>query len=239
MSTNNYANEGEYEFEWEQQDEYEGDSRAYESESEQEEALESELAMELLNVTSEEELDQFLGKLARSVVRGASKFIKSPIGKALGGALKSVAKTALPMVGSAIGSFVAPGIGTAIGGKLGSLAGGLLEVEEAEAMDEAEAEEEAARRYVRFARASYRNAARTPMSVHPSAAARAATSSAARMYAPSLLRSRRQYQGSSGGYRRTRTWGEPYARNDWSSNRDGAEEGRWIRRGSRVILLGL
>ena len=34
-------------------------------------------------------------------------------------------------------------------------------------MGEAEAEEEAARRYVRFARAAYRNAARTPVSVPP------------------------------------------------------------------------
>ena len=42
------------------------------------------LASELLTITSDQELDQFLGKLARSVVRNASKFVKSPIGKALG-----------------------------------------------------------------------------------------------------------------------------------------------------------
>ncbi|ELT46008.1 hypothetical protein, partial [Arthrobacter nitrophenolicus] len=171
MSTNYYETESP--FPWAQEEE-EGEFSGYEGEQDNEENLESELAMELLSISSEEELDQFLGKLARSVVRNASKFVKSPIGRALGGALKSVAKKALPIVGGAIGSFVAPGVGTAIGSKLGSLAGGLLEVEEAESMDEAEAEEEAARRYIRFARASYRNAARTPVSVPPGAAARAA-----------------------------------------------------------------
>lgn len=250
MSTNYYPGETESAFEWAQEEEDEGNYNEYESESESDnqESLESELAMELLTLNSEEELDQFLGKLARSVVRGASKFIKSPIGRALGGALKSVAKTALPMVGGAIGSFVAPGIGTAIGSKLGSMAGGLLEAEEAEAMGEAEAEEEAARRYVRFARASFRNAARTPVSVPPLAAARAATTSAARMYAPSLLRRRRSYADAQRGYRPgPRTWGAPYAGAVWGAPQDswdaqsnsGADEGRWVRRGGRVILLGL
>jgi len=109
------------------------------------ESLEAELAGELLEITSEAELDRFLGKLASSVVKGASSFIKSPIGKAIGGVLKNVAKTALPAVGGALGSMVLPGVGTAIGSKLGSLAGGLLEVQEAEQLGEAEAEYEAAR----------------------------------------------------------------------------------------------
>ncbi|MET3771792.1 hypothetical protein AB0P28_03610 [Pseudarthrobacter sp. NPDC089323] len=249
MSTNYYETESP--FPWAQEEE-EGEFSGYEGEQDNEENLESELAMELLSISSEEELDQFLGKLARSVVRNASKFVKSPIGRALGGALKSVAKKALPIVGGAIGSFVAPGVGTAIGSKLGSLAGGLLEVEEAESMDEAEAEEEAARRYIRFARASYRNAARTPVSVPPGAAARAAATAAARRYAPSLLRarqaSRRRYRGG------TRIYGDQYAGavwgapdEGWDSQSDGgnggangrADEGRWIRRDGRVILLGV
>src|SRR5690348_17335870 len=100
---------------------------ANESYGESELATEAELAMELLEITTEEELDQFLGKLARSVVRGASKFVKSPIGRAIGGALKTVAKRALPMVGGALGNLVVPGLGGVIGSKLGSAAGGLLE----------------------------------------------------------------------------------------------------------------
>lgn len=244
-----YAGESETDYEWipEGEDEayaFEGtDFEGTDFEEEIDPEIESELALELLSVSSEEELDQFLGKLARSVVRGASKFVKSPIGKLVGGALKNVAKTALPVVGSALGSFVAPGIGTAIGGKLGAMAGKLLEAEEAEMMDEAEAEEEAARRYVRFARATYRNAARTPRSVPPTAAARAATRSAARVHAPALLNSR-PYPSRTSGYRaRRRTWGGPdVGRSPRYYDGDGdldRTEGRWVRRGNRVILLGL
>ena len=45
------------------------------------------------------------------------KVIKSPIGRALGGILKGVAKKALPVVGGALGSMVAPGVGTAGAGR--------------------------------------------------------------------------------------------------------------------------
>ncbi|QCU76973.1 hypothetical protein E7744_01075 [Citricoccus sp. SGAir0253] len=253
-----YAGESETDYEWSSEGEDEGyafesaDLEGQDLEDEIDPEVESELALELLSVSSEEELDQFLGKLARSVVRGAGKFIKSPIGRMVGGALKTVAKTALPVVGSALGSFVAPGIGTAIGGKLGAMAGNLLEAEEAEMMDEAEAEEEAARRYIRFARAAYRNAARTPRSVPPAAAVRAATRSAARTYAPALLRPARPGRPRSGYGRQSyggpgRTWGAPvravryYDRYDDRGDGDdgGRTEGRWVRRGNRVILLGL
>ena len=91
--------------------------------------LEAELANELLEVQTEEELEQFLGDLVKKVAKGVGGFIKSPVGKALGGALKSVAKIVLPAAGAALGSFVAPGIGTAIGGKLGSVASNLFELE--------------------------------------------------------------------------------------------------------------
>src|SRR5262245_42957740 len=105
----------ETEFNESYEDEWELGQESYES-------LETNLAGELLEITSEEELARFLGKLASSVIKGASSFIKSPIGKAVGGVLKNVAKTALPVVGGALGSMVLPGAGTAIGAKLGSLA---------------------------------------------------------------------------------------------------------------------
>ncbi|WP_396911264.1 hypothetical protein [Mycolicibacterium sp.] len=209
---------------------------------------EAALASELLEIATEEELDEFLGKLARGVVRGASKFVKSPIGKALGGVLKNVAKSALPMVGGALGSMVLPGVGTALGSKLGSLAGNLLEEEEIAMLGEVQAQEEAARRFVRFAGASYRNLARTPRSVPPRVAVRAASLSAARSYAPGLLRA-----GRSGyGWRsRRRSW--PPADDfdnaygaDWSEPTGdpyaapmGATSGQWVRRGNRVTLIGL
>ena len=112
---------------------------------ESEAALETELAYELLSVSTEAELEEFLGKL----VKGVGKFMKSGVGKAIGGVLRGVAKTALPMVGSALGSMVLPGVGTALGGQLGSMASKLLEAEEAEMLGE-QAELEAALRYVRL-----------------------------------------------------------------------------------------
>lgn len=227
-----------------------------------EESTELELASELLEITSEEELEEFLGKLVKSVARGARTFIRSPIGKALGGVLKNVAKTALPVVGSAIGSFVAPGVGTAIGGKLGSLASSLLEVEEYESMDEAEAELEAARRYVRWASGTVRNAMRAPTGVPPRTVVRSAAVSSARRYAPALLRSQGQQgrattAGRSAGGWGSDAWSEPTAsssggptRCTCGAGRSGGSygqsepssqprTGQWSRRGNTLVVHGV
>jgi hypothetical protein len=171
------------------------------------ESPEMELAQELLEVTSEEELEEFLGKLVRSVARGASSFMKSGVGRAVGGVLRSVAKTALPMVGSALGTFVAPGIGTAIGGQLGSMASKLLETEELESMGEEEAEFEAARRYVRWASGTVRTAMRAPRGTPPRLVARSAAVASARRHAPALVRSTSGAQTSSWRGRRGPGWG--------------------------------
>src|SRR5437016_2583258 len=115
---------------------------------------ENELAAELLEITNEQELEEFLGGL----VKAAGSFIKSPVGRALGGVLKDVAKTALPVVGGALGSMVAPGIGTALGSQLGSMASGMFEVE-LEAMPAEAAEFEVARRLVNMAASAAQHAA--------------------------------------------------------------------------------
>jgi len=164
------------------------------------ESQELELASELLEVNSEEELEQFLGNLFSRVAKGVGGFIKSGTGRALGGMLKNLAKKALPVVGGALGSMVAPGLGTAIGSKLGSMAGGLFELE-LEGMNEQEAEFEVARRYVRLAGAAARNAAMASPSAPPRAVARAAIITAARRHAPGLLRGT-PYQPRRYGVRR-------------------------------------
>ena len=193
-------------YEQPQQESYEYEFQA----GELHEALEMELAQELLEITNEAELEEFLGKLVKRVARGAGSFMKSGLGKAVGGVLRNVAKTALPMVGSALGSFVAPGLGTAVGGKLGSMAAKLLEAEERETMAEAEAEFEAARRYVRWAGGTVRNALRAPYGVPPRTVARSAAVASARRYAPTLLRpaggSRSQWRGRRVPARRRPAW---------------------------------
>jgi uncharacterized protein (DUF697 family) len=164
---------------------------------------EIELASELLEIGSEQELEQFLGNLVKGISRAVGGVIKSPVGRALGGVLKSVAKKALPVVGGALGSMVAPGIGTALGSKLGSMASGLFEVE-FEALPAEAAEFEVARRYVNLAASAARRAAlaQPRPGVNPQRVARAAVAAAARTYAPGVYRGMMQGLQGPGGARR-------------------------------------
>lgn len=90
-------------------------------------AEEMELASELLEVTSEGELDQFLGALFKKAWRGVG-----PVGPKvitpLAELLKTAAKKALPSVTTASTSFSRPA-GDAIAEKLGSLINRALEAE--------------------------------------------------------------------------------------------------------------
>jgi hypothetical protein len=150
---------------------------------------EAELVQELLGTSSEAELEQFLGGLVRSTFGNVGKLLRSDVGRALTGVLKGVAKRALPLAGSALGTFVAPGVGTALGGQLGTFASSMFETGEAETLGEDELELEAARRYIRFARATVGQASRAPSHLPGPVVARAAAIAAARRYAPTLLRS--------------------------------------------------
>lgn len=172
------------------------------------------LVEELLSVASEEELDLFLGKLIGKAVGGIKRAM--PVLKPLGGILKGVAKKALPFVGGALGTMIpVPGVGTALGTALGSAIGNALEVDLEMAPPE-EREIRAARCFVRLARTAARNAARAQPSVNPVAAAKAAVTAAAKQHIPSLNAS-----GSSIAPAACRN------------------SGRWIRRGRKIILLGV
>jgi hypothetical protein len=100
-----------------------------ESEAAEAEELELELAAELLEVTNEEELDRFLGNVFKKVGGFVSGAVKSPVFKALGSVIKPIAKAALPIAGGALGTFVGGPAGAMIGSKLGSAAGNLLGLE--------------------------------------------------------------------------------------------------------------
>jgi hypothetical protein len=193
-----FENEFEGEFQGEFQGEFPGGFQGgfhgefegeFETETEGEfgETTELELAAELLEATSEAELEQFLGKVFKNAARGVGNFARSRAGRALGGILKSVAKKALPIAGAALGSYLIPGAGSALGGKLGSAAANLFELE-SEGLSEQELEFEMARRYVRLSGAAARHAARAPRSAPPRAVAQAAFVTAARRHAPGLLR---------------------------------------------------
>lgn len=208
-----YEDDFEYEFEDENEfeSEYEFEYEAYEMESSPfSEDEEMELAAELLSVGSDQELEQFLGKLIKKAGRAVGKFAKSSVGRSLGKVLKGVAKKALPVVGGAIGSFVAPGAGTAIGSSLGSMLGRSLEMEY-EGMDQDEMEFETAKRIVRIAGTAAKNVATKPTSNNPSQAAKVAVSTAVKKHVKAPV----------------------------SVGRRGQHRGTWVRRGHRIILTGV
>jgi len=190
----------------------EGESGMYgESDSPFSEAEEMELAAELLGVTTEAELDQFLGSLLKKAGRAVGSFVRSPIGRQLGGMLKGLAKKALPVAGRALGSYFGGPAGGQIGAKLATGAGKLFGLE-LEGMSVEEQEFEVAKGFVRLAGSAAQNAALAPPSASPQAAAQAAISSAAQQHAPGLLR--RGGHGAAG------------------------RSGRWVRKGNVIIVMG-
>jgi hypothetical protein len=180
------------------------------------EMQEMELASEFLEVTGEQELEQFLSDVFSAVGQAAGNFMRSDTGQALGGILKdslsSAAKQALPVVGRAIGD-VAGGYGD-VGAQAGSAVGSLLGLE-LEGLSAEDREFETARQLVRFAGSAASQAAAAPRNVPPAGAAQTAARRAARIYAPGLLP---RLQGRS-----TRLW---------------PRSGRWVRRGRTIVLFG-
>ena len=187
--------------------EWPGKGRAPAVFSEEEEL---QLAMELLEVASEEELEQFLGNVFKSVWKGVKKVgaTIAKVAKPLGGALKAVAKTALPFVGGALGSMIPiPGVGTALGSALGRAASNALELEMENAAP-ADRELELARRFVRIA----------------GQAARLAGDSAGSTRAVESALTRALHQQL------------PHFRSPAPQQED--ESGRWRRRGNRIVVMG-
>jgi hypothetical protein len=175
------------------------------------ETQEMELASELLEVQSEEELEQFLGNLLNAAARAAGQFARSDTGRALGGILKNAAQQALPVVGRAIGERV-PIVGGDIGATLAQRAGSLLGLE-LEGLSPQDQEFESARQFVRFGAAAARHAARAPYNVSPRTAARAAAVAAAHRHAPGLVRV------IGGSYRRPAQRRRPYGYGGYGSRR--------------------
>jgi uncharacterized protein (DUF697 family) len=196
--------------------EYSPQMEAYEYAGEQEspvfnEQQEMELAAELLEVSNEQELENFLGSLIGMAGKALGGLVKGPIGKTLGGALKGVAKQALPIAGGALGTFFGGPVGTAIGSSLGSMAGQALGLE-LEGLSAEDREFETARQFVRLAGDAVKNALEAPPGADPAAVAHAAITDASRVHAPGIL------------------GGQPPSQ---------SRSGRWIRRGGKIVLFGV
>ena len=176
------------------------------------EAQEMELATELLEVSNEAELEQFLGSLIKKAGSALGKIVKSPIGKAIGGVLKGAAKYALPVAGGALGAWVGGPLGAKIGSGLGSMAGKALGLE-LEGLSQEDREFEAAKQFVRFAGQTVKNAASAPPAANAQQVAMQAAMQAAKIHAPGLLNK--------------------------PSAATGAKQGHWTRRGNTIIVTGV
>jgi hypothetical protein len=203
--------------------EMEREGESWEAEGGMYEALETELAGELLEISSEQELDRFLGKLLSTAVGAGKAFLASDAGKAVGGMLKGAAKQALPQIGRAVGDLISPGAGGDVGGQLGSAAASKLGLE-LEGLSAEDRELEAAKAFVRFADETARIAEAAPPSVSPTAAAAHAGTVAAQHQLPGIAPLVRQLRppGNDGG----------------QAHFGPRSAGRWARRGSTIVLFG-
>jgi hypothetical protein len=190
------------------------------------ETEEMELASQLLEITDEAELDQFLGSLIKRAGRAVGQFARSGAGRALGGILKGAAKKALPTLGGAIGGYFGGPTGGRMGSQLAANAGSLFGLE-LEGLSEEDQEFEVARRLVRFSDAAAKNLASAPSSADPQQAATAAAIDAAKRHAPGMIRA--TGPSAAGASASNTPAGRP--------NRGYGRSGRWIRRGRHIILV--
>ncbi|MGY3090368.1 uncharacterized protein (DUF697 family) [Hymenobacter sp. UYAg731] len=181
---------------------------SFEMSGEMNETLEMEFAHELLEVSNEQELNQFLGSFLKKAAGAVGNFAKSSVGRTIGGVLKSVAKKVIPIAGGALGTFVGGPLGGMVGSKLGSMASNLFELE-LEGLSPEDQEFETARAFVRFANAAVNRAATLQnqrRGMPTSAVVRQALANAATQHAPGLLRPRnadgtfRSMNGRNGQY---------------------------------------
>jgi hypothetical protein len=202
------------ETELESHGEMEEESEGFVGEGPLTEEQEVELASELLEVSHEQELEQFLSNLIRTVGGAVGQFARSDTGQALGGVLKDAARQALPIIGRAVGQWASPQHGGDIGGDLATQAGRVLGLE-LEGLSGEDAEFEVARQFVRFASEAARQACLAPPSTPPEQVAQTAAAQAAQVHAPGLLPRLRGRSGS--------LW---------------PRSGRWMRRGRTIVLYG-
>lgn len=211
------ADEYETEYEYEYEDEYEDE---YESEYEYEDeyghegllsnAEEMEMAAELLEITSEEELEQFIGSIFKKIKRKVRKYVPKSIRKAVSRKLRGLAKKALPWAGRMAGGFIGGPVGAALGGKAASMAGRYFGLE-LEGLSPEDQEFEVARRFVRLTAEAARQASKAPTKAPPQMVATKAVNRAIKKHAPGLTN---------------------------RSGRGRGQHGTWKRRGNKIVIFG-
>ena len=200
------------------------------------EAEEMELAVEMLGVTSEAEMEQFLGNLFKKAWQGI-KTIGSKV-------LRPLVKTVLPIAATAAGTFFGGPGGGAIAGKLGSLVSQALEAEAA-GVSPQDRDLEKCRQFVRMAATAARAAALAPPGANPVAVVQRVLANAAQQKlalgtpgaAPAAAAQRMPTLGTPGAApaaaRSRCRCGQPW---NCTCGQSG-QSGRWIRRGRDIVII--
>jgi hypothetical protein len=183
------------------------------------ESQELALASELLEINSEEELEQFLGDVWERTKAAASQAYNSDAVQSAIPGLKAVARAVLPKAATYLANAYAPGTGDIAGAGVEAAVNQWLN-EELEGLSGEDREFETARQFVRFLNAALQCAARMPARVPPPVAAQTAISDAARSHLPGLVPFLTQLVGTP-----------------TNGARDGGSStGRWFRQGSSIVI---
>jgi peptidoglycan hydrolase-like protein with peptidoglycan-binding domain len=179
-------------------------------------------AAELLSVTNEQELEQFIGDLISDFAKTARGYAGSPAAQTMGGILKSTARQVLPILSRVLQGDGSVLDGTGTGGPL--LGGDNVFGQELGEMGEGEGEFETAKRYVKFARHALKRATEVDPSLPPAEQAKTAVVEAAKQYAPGLTEAAQAIV----------TGAEPAMQPQPHHRRSG----EWVRKGRNIVLQG-
>jgi hypothetical protein len=149
-------------------------------------AQELALASEVLGISNEEELEQFLGDLWDAAKTAASSAYNSNVVQAAIPGLKAVGTAVLPKAAGWLADRYAPGTGGIARAGVQAAVDQWLK-EELEGLSGEDREFEVARRYARFVNDVLRRAAQVPDRVPPRVAAQVVLRDAAREHVPGLV----------------------------------------------------
>ncbi len=202
----------EYEDEDEFESEYEFESN-FDGNSPFSEAEEMELAAELMEIADDGELEYFLGRLIKRGARRVGRRLRKRVGTRLRKGLKRLAKRGLRFAGGAVGGALGGPVGAVVGRAAGRGLGKVFGLE-LEGMSLEDQEFEAARQFVRLAGDATSTATAIPSSVNEEVVAHKALKRSVVKFAPGLAgKTRRSVRGE--------------------------KSGRWVRKGSSIILMGV
>jgi hypothetical protein len=174
------------------------------------ELQEMELAVRLLDVVNDAQLDRFLHDVVQEAETTSGAGVPSSNARTLNQALQTAVHQIWQRTGMEDGTTNRGGsVGAEFGRRLSSMAGPILGLE-LEGLSAEDREFEAARQFVRFAGEAVRNVLTRERGTHPHDAAHQAVTEAAEIYAPGL---------------------------NVPLNRTPRRRGRWIACDDRIILL--